>query len=165
MGGADPSAGQHGDRSLRHHREIDGHPVTGFHSGLDQRVGRALDLLVQLRIRDVLGVARLPDEVHRHPVSVPCLHMSVYAVHAGVEFAASEPGGNRRLGPVECLLEVGVPREQVTCLICPEADRILLGRVIELLRAVGLGHEVFTGGEESFFVGQIGQRFLGHSAS
>src|SRR6266498_1500667 len=64
---AQASAGEHGDRQLGHHREVEGHAVAGLYPGeaLQER-GELVDTRVELLIGDRLGVLALrlghPDE-------------------------------------------------------------------------------------------------------
>src|SRR5215211_7851295 len=67
--------------------------------------------------------------------------MSVDAVVGDVELATDEPLGDRGLGPVEDLVERGVPGQPVG-LLRPERQAILLGLAVQLGGRVRLRGEV-----------------------
>src|SRR3546814_2096941 len=92
MDRADPRAGEHGERRLRDHRQIDGDPVALLRPGRLQHIGEAADLRVKLAIADPprfrLGVIRLPDDGN---VVAPAFQMPVKAVGADVQHPVLEP--------------------------------------------------------------------------
>src|SRR5262249_15457904 len=110
MDRADASASEHGDRQLRNHREVEGDPIAFLHSEFTQDVSELADLAVEVAVRQRPLVARLalPDE--RRLVAARSREVAVHAVDGGVELAAHEPLGLRRL-PVENLLPGPLPLE------------------------------------------------------
>ena len=88
---ADPRAGQHRDRGLDHHRQVDRHPVATLDAARLQHIGQPADLLVQRLVGDRLLLARvvpLPDD--RHLVAAG-LEMRVQAGGGGVQPSVLEP--------------------------------------------------------------------------
>ena len=53
--GADPRAGEHRDRGLRHHRHVDDHPVAALDALRGERAGEARDRVAQLAVREGRG--------------------------------------------------------------------------------------------------------------
>src|ERR1700722_9799593 len=65
MDRADAGAGQHGDRGLHDHGQIDRDHIALFHAQTAHRVGEAADLLVQLAVGDMradVRVVAFPDD-------------------------------------------------------------------------------------------------------
>ena len=146
VGGADAGAGQHRDRRLRNHRQVDGDPVARLHAQREQRVGRLADAAVQVGVGDGAGVARLALPVDGDPVAVAGGQMAVEAVVRDVELAPHEPLGERRVGPVQHLVPRLVPVQPVG-LALPEAEPVgARGRVgvepdVRLVRELGRRQE------------------------
>ena len=91
MDGADPCAGQHGGRSFRHHRHIDGDPVALLHAQALHRVGEAAHLLMQLTIGHMeadIRVVAFPDD---RRLIAPRRQMAVQAGDGGVQGSVLEP--------------------------------------------------------------------------
>src|SRR5690606_31324038 len=62
---ADAGAGQHGVGRLRDHGHVDAHPVAFLHATRFQHVGQAADMVVQLVVGDLgglAGVVAFPDD-------------------------------------------------------------------------------------------------------
>lgn len=59
MNGADPGAGEHGDRQLEDHGHVDGHAVALLHALRLEDVGEPAYLLQQLAIRHPRVVVRV----------------------------------------------------------------------------------------------------------
>ena len=101
MGGADPSAGQHGHRQLGDHGHVDRHPVALAHAQLAEGVGHPARFFQELAVGDRALVARLALPVVGDPVAQPVGHVAVEAIHADVQLPAHEPLRERGPGPVE----------------------------------------------------------------
>ncbi len=89
---ADAGAGQHGDRGLDDHRQVDADPVALLHADLAQAVGELADPREQLGVGHAavaVRVVALPDD--RDVVAAPGLHVAVQAGDGGVEHAVLEP--------------------------------------------------------------------------
>ncbi len=155
-------AGQHGDHGLGNHRQVDRDPVAGLHPELGQCVRRPFDLVGQLGVRDRPGVARLALEVERHPVTEPGLDVPVQAVVRGVEGAIGEPGGERRLAPVQHLARLGVPADPLG-LLRPEALEVLRGALVGLGCDVGIGSKLSWWRKPSILVQQVLQSLITHA--
>ena len=78
--GADASAGQHRDRRLGDHRQVDVDPVAATDAEALEHVGEALHLVEQLGVGDRARVARLALEVERDLVAEAGLDVAVEAV-------------------------------------------------------------------------------------
>src|SRR5207253_4666475 len=117
----DARAGEHGDRGLRDHGQVDADPVAGPDAEALQGVREAADLAVEAVIREHAPLARLalPDEGRL--VAPRAGQVAVEAVVGDVELAADEPLRERRL-PVEDALEGRHPAQQSGHL-APEALR------------------------------------------
>ena len=124
----DAGAGQHRDRQLRRHRQINRNPVALAHAQAFQPVGETADLPQQIAVGINLPVARLalPDDGRLIPP--PVAHMTVDAVERHIQLAADEPlrvgripfqDGMPLLEPVQILGQPG-----------PERLRVLGGAVI-----------------------------------
>ncbi len=131
--GADAGAGQHGDDGLRHHRHVDGDAVALLDAEALQGVGEQVDLAVEVPVGEhapVAGLA-LPDDGGL--VALAGLDVAVAAVVAGVDLAADEPPGVRRV-PLQRLLP-GLEPVQPLGGVLPEADRVLPGPFADLAAA------------------------------
>ena len=80
-----------------------------------ERVGEALDVAVQVGVRDVALLALLAAPVEGDAVAVAGLDVAVDAVVGDVELAADEPLGERRVGPVEHLVPLLGPVSASAC--------------------------------------------------
>jgi hypothetical protein len=124
--GADPRAGEHRHDDLGDHREEDADDVLRADPAVLERVGRLLDLAVQVRIGDVELLALLAAPVEGDAVAVAGLDVAVDAVVGDVELAVGEPLGERRVGPVEHLVGLLVPVQRLG-LLGPEPLVVLVG--------------------------------------
>ena len=138
---AQPRARQHRDDRLGHHRHVDRDPITGDQPEVGQRVGGLADLGEQIRVRQLPAVAGFALPADRHPIAVAGLDVAVDAVVGDVELAADEPLGERRLRPVQYLVERGVPGQPVG-LLRPERQPVGLGLAVEVFSRVGLRGEL-----------------------
>ena len=129
VGRPDAGAGEHGDRRLGHHGHVDGHAVPALDAPALEGAREAVDLAVEIPVREGARVARLsfPDEGGLGPPGG--IDVAVEAVVGDVELAADEPLGVRRL-PLEGLpprLEpVELPGETL-----PEPDGVLRGLSVD----------------------------------
>ena len=139
---AEARAGQHRDDRLRDHRHVDGDAVAGDQAEVREGVGGLGHLGLEFGVGQRAAVAdRLALPQDRHPVAIACLDVAVNAVVGDVELAADEPLGHRCLGPVQHLVERGVPGQPVG-LFRPERQPILLGLAVQLSGRIGLRGEV-----------------------
>ena len=117
--GAEPCAGEHGDRELRDHRQIEGDPVAGLHpAGVSEQTCELVHAPVELLVGDGLGVLIFglghPDD---RRLVARLRQVAVDAVVAGVETAADEPLPEGRIARVEHRLPPRVPRQEVGVLL------------------------------------------------
>ena len=142
---AQAGAGQHRDRQLGGHGQVQRDPVAALEAAeVPQQRGELVDPDVQLLVGDVLdGLGlQLGDEVDRGLVAV-LGEVAVHAVVGGVELAADEPLPERRIGEVQRLVPRLVPGEHVGIFF--EALReVLLAEAIQdvLVLHVRLGDEL-----------------------
>ncbi len=159
--GAEARAGEHGDDDLGDHRHVDRDPVALLHPEVGQRVGRPGHQVLEVGVGDVAGVVvGLADPVDGDLVAVAGGDVTVDAVDGGVEGAADEPLGERRVGPVEDLVPLLAPVESFGGL-GPEGLPVGVGAGVGLVGDVGVGREVGGRLEAAFFAGQVGQGLLG----
>ncbi len=107
--GPDPGAGEHRDRDLGDHRQVDPDDVALAHPEVLQGVGEALDLAVQVGVGEVALLALLPAPVVGDPLAAAGLDVAVEAVGRGVEPAVGEPPVEGRVGVVEALRSARCP--------------------------------------------------------
>ena len=89
---ADAGAGEHRDRQLGDHRQVDADAIALADPQVPQRVRELRHLVTQLRIGDVAGLSfRLADPVEGDVVAVAVVDVPVEAVVARVELPAEEP--------------------------------------------------------------------------
>ena len=119
----DPGAGEHRDRRLGDHRQVDRDPVTGPDAERRQGVRGLRHLAQQVGVGDVAGVAGLALEVDRHLVAVAGGDVPVDAVHRHVEPTTDEPLRERRVRPVEDLVPGRRPL-QLPGLLRPEREPV-----------------------------------------
>ncbi|OPZ77865.1 MAG: hypothetical protein BWY79_01000 [Actinobacteria bacterium ADurb.Bin444] len=133
--GAETCAGQHSHRELRDHGEVQRDAVALLDAELGQAVGDSDDLIVQLTIREGVGVVRV---VTFHKIGdlvlVGRAHPAVEAVVGGVQLAAFEPR-DLRIGPVVILdlVPLLVPDEEFIGQLGPEVVRVLDGPLVHLV--------------------------------
>ncbi|WDT70176.1 MAG: hypothetical protein MPW17_15625 [Candidatus Manganitrophus sp.] len=93
MGGADPGAGEHGDRQLRDHRHVDRHAIS-FDDPLSfQDIGELANLPMEILVGQDARVARLPFPDDRRLVFPPALQVTVEAIVGDIDLAADKPLG------------------------------------------------------------------------
>ena len=127
----DSGAGEHGDGQLGDHSEIDRHPVALIHSQAFERRRAAVDLAVQIAIRQDACIAQLAFEDDRGFVASPALQVAVDAVVARVHLCADEPLGLRSV-PLQHAVPWLEPVDQTCCLVGPEAFGIPLSAFVDL---------------------------------
>ena len=157
-----PGAGQHRDGGLRDHRHVDGDPVALADAELGEGVRGLADRSVQVGVGDRAGVARLALPVDGDLVAVSCLDMAVDAVVRDVELRASEPFRERRVRPVEHLIPLGFPGDQLPGLARPESQPV--GGCLVVQSGVGIGprRELVGRREAPLLAEEVGQCFAGH---
>ena len=167
--GADARAGEHRHRDLGDHRQEDPDDVAGADAAVLERVGEALDVTVQVRVRDVPLLALLAAPVERDAVAVAGLDVPVDAVLGHVELAADEPLGERRVAPVEHLVPLAGPLQGLG-LLGPEPLGIALRPLVH--RGVGDDRVLGEAGgrREGLLVQQplelrLERRSVGHAVS
>ncbi len=148
--GTDPRAGQHRDRGLRYHREVDRDAVALPDAEALQRVGRPADFTRQRPVGVDAAVARLPFPDDRGLVPARAREVAVEAIGRDVEPAAVEPA---RVGglPVEHARPRRHPVERPG-LFLPEGEPVPGGRVVQRLRGDGVGGELGRRGKAPAFV-------------
>jgi hypothetical protein len=151
---ADPGTGEHGDRQLGDHRQVDRHPVALAHPELEQGIGRLAHLTLQVGIGDRPGVAGLALPVVGDLGAVPGLDVPVHAVVRDVQLAAHEPLGERRVAPVEHGVPALGPGEPVG-LPFPERQAVGGSLVIGLLCHVGGRGQFRRRREPTVFLEQV----------
>ena len=152
---ADPGAGQQGDDGLGNHGQVDGHAVALGHAQGLEGVRGLLHFLGQLRVGVGAGVAGLALEVDGHPVPVAGLDVPVQGVVGGIDLAADEPLGERRVGPVQRLGEVLGPAQQLAGLLRPEGGTVGVGLGVLGGRDHGVRGELGRGRETAVLLGQV----------
>ena len=104
------SAGQHGDRRLRHHRQVDHHPVATRHAERRQRAGELRGAGLHLAIGEGLdppGHRAVPDQ--RRLLAAAGQHVAVNAVEAGVQHRTREPSAIRSARGIEYAVPASIP--------------------------------------------------------
>src|ERR1700733_4528189 len=127
--GSDSRAGEHRDRDLRDHRQIDGDAIALLDPERLQGVGALAHALVQLTVGDVLRAVRiisLPDD---RRLIATLGQMTVQAVARDIELAVVEPADMELIGGVAGVLDPGEILDPVdpAADIAPEALRVLNG--------------------------------------
>ena len=112
VGRADPRAGEHRDRELGHHREVDRDDVVLPHAEPPQHRRPLVHLPVEAAVGDRPLVPDLADPVVRRLVA-PRLEVPVDAVVGGVEPPADEPAVEGRLRGVQHPIPLPVPIEEL----------------------------------------------------
>ena len=112
------SARQHRYRQLRHHRQMERHPVAGLHAGeITQQRRELVHPPVKLPVGDLLRLLLL---ALRHPNQrVPIatgLEVAVDAVHARVQTPTHPPLPERRVARVQNRVPLSIPREHLRVL-------------------------------------------------
>ena len=130
VGNTDTGARQHGDSELWDHGHIDRYAIASGQTQTFQYVGELGDLVEQTAIGDRSGIARFALPMIGDLVALASLDVTVEAVVADVELAANEPFRIGKL-PVEHLVKVLVPADQLPCLAGPEALEISFGLVVQ----------------------------------
>jgi hypothetical protein len=124
---------------------VDRDDVVLLDADAPERGGHLVDLAVEVLVRDVLllAVRALPQEGR---LVLPLVEVAVDTVVRGVELPADEPLEERRVRPVEHLVPVLVPVEQVGVLLEPlgELPDLVVDRRV---RGVGLPDELRRGSE------------------
>ena len=126
---SDPRAREHGDRQLRHHPEVDVHPVALAHTQRAETVGEAADLLEEIAVGDRPRVSRLALPVVRDLVPASRRHVAIEAVHGGVQGSSHEPLHERR-GPLHDRVP-GAGPVQLARLLGPERFGVLGGPLVD----------------------------------
>ena len=133
VGRADAGAGQHGDGQLRHHGQVQAHPVALFDAHLLEHIGEAADFVVEHLIgvgAHVFVFLALPDDGGLVAAAVG--QMAVQAVIGGVELAAAEPfdfGGAEIV--FEDLVPGGFPGQQFGGALGPVALGVFDGAFVD----------------------------------
>ena len=89
--GADPGAGEHGDRHLGDHRHINRHTVALGDAERLQRIGGLLYLAQQVVVGNGAAVARLTDPVKGDLLAKTSSDVAINAVLRNVELAIVKP--------------------------------------------------------------------------
>ncbi len=164
--GAETGAGEHRDRGLGDHRQVDRDGVALADAEVGEGVRRALHLGVQVGVRDVAGVALgLTDEVDRDLVAAPGLDVAVDGVDARVELAVGEPLREGRVAPVERLREGRAPRQVGAGLLGPEALVVGSRLLVEVGRAVRLRGELGRRREGQSLMDEVLERLFAHGVT
>ena len=153
MGGTELGAGQHRDRELRDHRQVDRDTVATPDAQLPERVGGAVHVALQVAVGQGAGVAGLADPVVRDLVAEAPLDVPVHAVVGNVELTAHEPLRERHV-PLERHAERGEPAEPLARLARPERLEIGIGLCVQCSGRVRAFREPRVGRERPIFAGQ-----------
>jgi hypothetical protein len=135
MRGADPRAGEHGDRQLRNHAEVDRDAISLLHAQAAQRVCKATDFAMEIEISERALVAGLAFPNECGLVAPPSFQMPIETIHSNVELSAQEPFRERVL-PFEHLMPLVKPFEGM-CLLGPESFEIAPGFIDSGIGDVG----------------------------
>ena len=146
-GRADPGAGEHRDRQLRDHRHVDRDPVARADAELLERVGRLLDLALEVGVGDRPRVARLADPVVGDLVAEAVLDVAVDAVVGDVQLAADEPLRERQVPLERRRRTASIQVMRLAGELRPEGLGVALGLVVEVRGRVGLRGERRVGRE------------------
>ena len=135
MDGAEPRAGQHGERRLRDHRHVDDDAIALFDALVAQYGGKGCDFGLEF------AIGEFPDRAGEGAVVDQCdlicaavFDMAVDGIEAGVAFSADKPAAVNAGGCVENLFR---RREPVDGLggLGPEGFRVAFPAVIDLVVA------------------------------
>jgi hypothetical protein len=119
---SDPGAGEHRDRQLRDHPEVDRDAVALLDAESLEGHGGLVDLAVELAVGEHPRIARLALPDDGGLVAPPRFGVAVDAVGGGVELAADEPFGPRHV-PLENFV-VRLDPIQLLGLLRPEGFRV-----------------------------------------
>ena len=155
MNNSQARTGQHGDRQLRRHGQVNGDAVAGFEVRkiLQQRRG-LIDAHPQLLVRDGLVrlILRLRHKQQRHFVAVE-RQVPVHTVVAGIDASAHKPLKAGRIAAVQRGVPLLVPVQQVRIFFKTfreviQAEALKDGAV----RQVGLRHKRSAGRQQVFLL-------------
>ena len=150
--GANACAGQHRDRRLGDHRQVDRHTIALLHAECLQRVGAAPDLLAQLPVGVHAAIAGLAFPDDRRLVAPRTAEVPVDTIGGDVELATAEPLRVRGR-PFKHRLPRPGPGERPG-LLRPECEAIARGVIIERLGAERPAGECRWGREAARFTEQ-----------
>src|SRR6267142_4673485 len=155
MGCADARTREHRDGDLRHHPQVDRDAIAALHAQVLAYIREPVHEPEELTVGELAYLARLgfplPDEGDL--VGPTAAHVAVEAVHGGVERAAQEPLGMRRL-PLEHFVPGPEPLELARP-VRPIAFAVLSGPVVRsVVLHMGRAREAGRGGEAALLVEQ-----------
>jgi len=110
MDGANPRAGQHGNRGLGNIRQINDDPIAFFDVVSLQDIREAANFAMQLLVGEGAFVARFAFPHDCRLVAARPGQMSIQTIFRDVEFAADEPLRKRHF-PFQNLFPFGAPDE------------------------------------------------------
>jgi len=120
---ADAGAGQHADREVRHHRQVQADPVALLHPQVAQQVGGAADPLAQLRPADALVLAGLVAGPEDGGAGGVALGVPIDAVDRDVEAPAGEPAQLAVGEVLQHIVGLAVPAQRAR-LLAPEGLQV-----------------------------------------
>ena len=130
MDGADAGTCLHRDHRLRHHRHVDDNAVALFNAPGFQRIGELADIVMQLLIADVFGIAGLTFKDDGGLVRMLC-QVTIDAVIADIHGTVGKPFEMRRLAFIQCFAKRGVPVDELVRLLSPETFIIVFSLLVQ----------------------------------
>jgi hypothetical protein len=120
------STGEHGIRSLRDHRHVDGNSVALSHADALQRVREPADLLIEFAVRDLPVLSHLIALPYDRHLIGALLQMAVDAIVRHVQHPAAEPRHiTERKGTFVYDVERTEPGQELIRSLSPELGRVL----------------------------------------
>jgi len=137
---ADPGTGEHRDRGVRDHRQIQRDPIAPDHALALEDVGKAADAVVELLIGDVLVTLRVVTFPEQGDLIATLIEMAVDAVVADVQGAVVIPADVQIVQREGNIPDLAVGSDPVDALadLAPERLRIFKCPALQLLQPGGI---------------------------
>ena len=160
MNGADTGAGQHGVGRFGDHGHVDDDTVAFFHAPILEHVTELAHFLEQLLIADVLvliGFVAFPDN---RGLRGALRQVAVYAVIAGIQGGALEPGSPAFAEvPFADGVPGGLPVQKLFGALGPERVRVIDGLGVPAVVGVAVHQGLFFilgGNRMNVYLGHLG---------